>query len=219
VSVMTETQDCARSLRLPAGERVMLRPIGPCDRDALQDYVRGLSRASRYNRFFQALQELPRADLDCVIHFDQEYQLALLAETSIGGLPIVIGETRCAFATDRLEAECALSVADAWHGRGLGTLLVADIECRARCGARYLSGDVLRSNEPMKALARKTGFLAADVPRDARLIRIVKDLVAATQGTFASIRYFDRPSLLASNSLGPQNGFSVTAPRHGLPNG
>ncbi len=168
----------ARSLRLPAGECVTLRPIGPCDRDPLQGYVRGLSRESRYNRFFHALQELPRADLDRVLHFDQKYQLALLAETCMEGLPIGIGEIRCAFATDRFEAECALSVADAWHGRGLGTLLVADIECRARClGARYLSGDVLRSNAPMKALARKTGFLAADVPRDARLIRIVKDLV------------------------------------------
>jgi hypothetical protein len=29
----------------------------------------------------------------------------------------------------------------------------------------------------MKALARKTGFFLADVSRDARLVRIVKDLV------------------------------------------
>ena len=54
---------------------------------------------------------------------------------------------------------------------------MADIECRARSlGAEYLCGDVLRSNEPMKALARKNGFRMADVPRDARLVRIMKDL-------------------------------------------
>ena len=75
------------------------------------------------------------------------------------------------------QGEFALSIADDWHGKGLGSLLVADIECRARSlGARHLVGDVLRSNASMKALARKMGFLLGDVPRDARLVRIVKDL-------------------------------------------
>jgi hypothetical protein len=54
---------------------------------------------------------------------------------------------------------------------------MADIECRARSfGTRYLVGDVLRSNARMKALARKMGFLQGDVPRDTRLVRIVKAL-------------------------------------------
>lgn len=76
-----------------------------------------------------------------------------------------------------IRATTGFSVVDDWRGKGLGTLLVADLECRARSlGARHLAADVLRSNEPMKALARKTGFLTADVPDDARLVRIVKDL-------------------------------------------
>ena len=90
---------------------------------------------------------------------------------------IVIGEARYALSPDGLESEFALSVADDWRGMGLGTLLIADIECRVRTlGARHLSGEVLRSNQLMKALAQKNGFLTADVPRDARLVRIVKDL-------------------------------------------
>jgi hypothetical protein len=39
-----------------------------------------------------------------------------------------------------------------------------------------LTAEILRANEPMKALALKTGFGMADVPRDARLVRIVKEL-------------------------------------------
>jgi GNAT superfamily N-acetyltransferase len=89
----------------------------------------------------------------------------------------VIGEARFALAPNRLEGEFALSIADDWRGKGLGTLLMADIECRARSfSARYLVGDVLRSNARMKALARKMGFLQGDVPRDTRLVRIVKAL-------------------------------------------
>ncbi len=153
------------------------RSISPRDAGVLQAYVRRLSPESRYNRFFAALNELPPAELDHVIHLDRRYELALLAETRVNDTPIVIGEAHYAFAPDRLECEFALSVADDWRSKGLGTLLMAEIECRARnIGARRLGGDVLRSNEPMKALARKNGFLMVDVPRDARLVRIMKDL-------------------------------------------
>ncbi len=163
-----------RALRLPAGECVTFRPTGPRDAGVLQAYVRGLSPESRYDRFFGALYELPPGELDRVIHLDR---MALLAEARVDDAPIVIGEARYALAPDRLEGEFALSVADDWRGKGLGMLLMADIECRARgLGVGHLCGDVLRSNQPMKALARKNGFLMADVPRDARLVRIVKDL-------------------------------------------
>jgi hypothetical protein len=58
--------------------------------------------------------------------------------------------------------------------------LLADVECRARnLGARYLVGDVLRSNEAMQAFARKAGFTMTGVPGDARLVRIVKDLAVS----------------------------------------
>jgi GNAT superfamily N-acetyltransferase len=172
----------AGALPLPAGERVSLRQITPRDAGALQAYIRGLSSESRYNRFFGALNELPQAELDRVTHLDRKYELALLAETTVNGGSIVIAEARYTFSPDRFECQYALSVADDWRGKGLGVLLVTDLECRARSlGARHLAADVLRSNEPMKALAHKTGFLMADVPRDAKLVRIVKDL-ALSQG-------------------------------------
>ena len=165
------------ALLLAAGECMTFRPITPDDAAVLQAYVRGLSPESRYNRFFGALQELPPAELEHVTHLDRKYDLALLAETNVGGGSIVIGEARHAFAPDRHECEFALSVADGWRRRGIGTLLVADMERRATSlGARRIAADALHSNKPMKALARKTGFCLANVPSDARLIRIVKDL-------------------------------------------
>src|SRR6266700_756132 len=139
--------------------------------------VRALSPDARYNRFFGPLRELPPAEIERVTHLDVRNQLALLAQTRIDGGWSPIGEARYALAPDRLDCEFALSVADDFRGKGLGTLLLADLERRARSlGARYLVGDVLRSNEAMQALARKAGFAMAGVPRDAKLVRIVKDL-------------------------------------------
>ena len=169
--------DFAGVLRLPAGADVTLRPVSPDDGGALQAYVRALSQQSRYNRFFAALNELPPSELEHVTHLDRHCELALLAETCILGAPLVIAEARYAFSRERRECEFALSIADAWRRKGIGTLIMADMERRARSlGAERLVADVLRSNEPMKALARKAGFTLADVPRDAKLIRIVKDL-------------------------------------------
>jgi GNAT superfamily N-acetyltransferase len=197
----------ARALHLPDGERVTLRPIGPRDASVLQAYVRGLSPESRYNRFFGALYELPPAELDRVIHLDRKYELALLAEARVDGAPIAIGEARYALAADRLEGEFALSVADDWRGKGLGTLLMADIECRARSfGAGHLCGEVLRSNQPMKALARKNGFRMADVPRDGRLVRIVKDLALSRGAGSSGMVTAPNPAISAWSALSSRSG-------------
>lgn len=175
-----------------------LRPIGPRDAGVMQAYVRGLSPDSRYHRFFGALYELPPAELERVIHLDRKYELALLSETRVDGAAFVIGEARYALAPDRLEGEFALSVADDWRGKGLGTLLMADIECRATSlGAEHLCGDVLRSNEPMKALARKNGFRMADVPRDARLVRIKKDLALSRSADSSGMVTAANPAIAA----------------------
>ncbi len=175
-----------RGLRLSPGVTVTLRPIGPSDAGILQAYVRGLSPEARYDRFFGGLSELPPAELDRVIHLDQKHDLVQLAETWVDGALTVIGETRFALATNRLEGEFALSIADNWHGRGLGRLLIADIERRAESlGVRYLVGDVLRSNTSMKALARKMGFLLREVPRDPRLVRVVKEVRLGASGPAA----------------------------------
>ena len=165
------------ALRLPGGEPVTVRPVCPQDSEVLQVYVRALSPDARYKRFFGPLRELPPAELDRVIHLDPPNQLGLIAQTRVDG---VIGEARYALSPDRLDCEFALSVAEGWHGKGVGTLLLDDLESRARSlGAHRLVGDMLRTNAAMQALARKAGFATADVPLDARTIRIVKDLAPA----------------------------------------
>jgi GNAT superfamily N-acetyltransferase len=167
---------------LADGTRVTVRPACPTDAGRIQEFVRDLAPSSRYDRFLAPMNELSPAEL-ARIGAGETRQATLLAETKIAGARIMIGEARYA-ATDGVTCEIALSVAEAWRGRGLGMLLMDALECRARSlGAGMLVGDVLRSNAAMRTLARKSGFDQAGVPADARLVRIVKDISAARVGT------------------------------------
>jgi len=169
------------AVRLPDGMRVTIRPASPWDAGRIQDYVRSLSLPSRYDRFLAAMNELSPAELARVGGSDHRHG-TLIAETRIGGARIMIGEARYALGSDGKTSEIALSVADAWHGRGLGTLLMDYLECWARrCGVATLVGDVLRTSTAMRKLARKAGF-GTGVPDDARLVRIVKDISVARVG-------------------------------------
>jgi len=166
--------------RLPDGTRVTVRAACPRDAVRIQDYVRSLLPSSRYDRFLAPLNELSPTEL-ARIGGDGEKQATLIAEMKIGGARIIIGEARYTAGGDA--CEIALSVAEAWRGRGLGSLLMDCLECRARkFGIPRLVGDVLRSNAAMRTLARKFGF-DTGVPADARLVRIVKDISAARIGT------------------------------------
>jgi GNAT superfamily N-acetyltransferase len=166
-------------LWLPNGARVTVRRACPWDTGRIQDYFRGLTPFSRYDRFLAPVNDLSPAELARIGNGD-ERRATLIAETKVAGARIVIGEARYA-AADGV-TEIAVSVADGWRGLGLGTLLMDMLECRARSlGATMLIGDVLRSNAAMRTLARKSGF-DTGVPADPRLVRIVKYISAARIG-------------------------------------
>jgi GNAT superfamily N-acetyltransferase len=94
----------------------------------------------------------------------------------------MIGELRYAVPSDSA-CEFAISVADDWRGKGLGRLLLDDLQCRMRAlGVESLVGDVLRSNDTMLAFARKAGFDIAAQSGDPRAVRIVKDISAPQAG-------------------------------------
>jgi GNAT superfamily N-acetyltransferase len=162
---------------LPGGERMTIGVVRPQDAGALQGYFRALSNESRYRRFLGALAELSAKQLARITEMSGPDEVALLAFAETGNTSCLVGEAVLASTADSTRSEFALSVTDAWQRKGVGAALLADLECRARMrGARYLYGDVLRTNTPMKNLARKAGFALRSPLTDARLIEIVKDL-------------------------------------------
>ena len=180
----------AAIFRLAGGEAVTIRPIRPDDAGRLQDHFRGLSDESRRKRFLGAVNELPAREIARLAHMDRPHQLALVACADDGRGGVLVAEAVHAMAPEGAQCEFALSVTDAWQRRGLGTLLLRLIECRARLiGARHLIGEVLRTNAAMKCLARRRGFSLRTPVLDARLVEIVKDLSLPQTGAPCDERF------------------------------
>ena len=185
---MNEPGDSSRNaqtctFRLLQGERITVRAIRPQDADSLQAYVRGLSSETRRNRFLAAVSELTPARVEHLIHMDRPDKVALLGFARTGAESQIVAEAMLVKAANSRRCEIALSVADAWQRKGVGTLLLRTLECRARMlGAHFLFGDVLRTNTAMKCLARKAGFSIRTPFTDARSVEVDKDLSMLQSG-------------------------------------
>ena len=169
-------------LRLRTGKSVTVRFVEPRDAEALQAYFRALSVRSRYNRFLGAMSELPKNQLDRFIHVGEDDRFSVVATMEIDGIETIVGEARYAFNTDTGSFEFGLSIDDRWQGHGIGSALLANLQCRAAAfGAKRLFGDTLRSNEVMISLARKSGYGFTQSPGDWKLVRFEKHIDVAPQ--------------------------------------
>ena len=169
-------------LRLRTGKSVTVRFVEPRDAEALQAYIRSLSVRSRYNRFLGAMSELPKNQLDRFIHVGEDDRFSVVATMEIDGIETIVGEARYAFNTDTGSFEFGLSIDDRWQGHGIGSALLANLQCRAAAfGAKRLFGDTLRSNEVMISLARRSGYAFTQSPGDWKLVRFEKHIDVAPQ--------------------------------------
>ena len=164
-------------LRSRDGEAITVRFVEPRDAEALQNYFRGLSSRSRYNRFFGAISELPPTLLDRFIHVGEADQFSVVATMKVDGFETIVGEARYSFDFETSSFEFGLSIDDRWQGHGIGKALLKNLECRAAAfGAEHLFGDTLRSNDAMIGLARKSGYGFTRSPGDWKMIRFEKHI-------------------------------------------
>jgi RimJ/RimL family protein N-acetyltransferase len=169
-------------LRTEGGERVTVRFVEPRDAEALQSYYRSLSTRSRYNRFFGAMSELPKALLERFTHVSEADGFTVVATAQVDGFETIVGEARYMLHQETSSVEFGLSVADRWQGQGIGAALIKNLACRAAAfGAGTLFGDTLRSNSVMTRLARKAGFAFVQHPHDWKLVRFEKELAVAPE--------------------------------------
>jgi len=168
------------TLRTWQGEALKLRFVEPRDTDELQHYFRSLSSRSRYNRFFGAISELPKGLLNDFLRIGERERFTVVATTVVDGFETILAEARYALHAETSTLEFGLSVDDRWHGRGIATALLKNLECRAAAlGAEHMFGDTLRSNETMISLARKSGFSFVNHPDDWKLVRFDKEINVA----------------------------------------
>lgn len=141
------------------GGTAHVRPIRPEDADALQAFHVGQSQRSTYFRFFAPLERLPDAELARFTRVDHTDRVALVAVTQEGADERIIAVARY----DRTEqgtAEVAFNVADAHHGRGLGSVLLEHLAAAAReRGVHRFTAEVLPQNGRMLAVFREAGYV------------------------------------------------------------
>lgn len=142
-------------LGLRDGTRLAVRPIRPEDVELEKRFVDGLSERSRYHRFMQYLPQLTPRMLARFTQLDYDRELALVVLHA--GEFVAVG--RYAPNQDGETAEFALTVADAWQGKGIGRALLQRLRQEAKkAGYRALYGNILEANHEMLELALRLGF-------------------------------------------------------------
>ena len=159
------------------GTRVAIRPLRPDDLDREMRFVAGLSQETLYLRLQYSSRNVSREDAVRLLELDYHDRLAIGALVATQEGDSIVGVSRYARIEDSDEAECAIVVADAWHGRGLGTELMRSLGIAARKrGIRALVGTSLAENQRILDWARRFGFDAQTEPNTGGMVRVTLDL-------------------------------------------
>jgi RimJ/RimL family protein N-acetyltransferase len=159
-------------VELRDGSQVIVRAIRPEDRAAIERAFEQLSQRSRYQRFMTAIDELSPAQLDYLTLVDHHDHEALIAFDPQSGDGVAVA--RFVRLEDGVSAEAAVTVIDAWQGRGLGLAICNLLAERAReegierftallLAANEQMHDVLASLGPATVLSREAGTVEVEV--------------------------------------------------------
>jgi GNAT superfamily N-acetyltransferase len=177
---------------------VGIRPIEADDKEALLAGFLRLSDDSRYKRFLTPMETLTTSQLAYLTEVDHRDHEALIAFDLSNGDVVGVGRY-VRESPDR--AEAAVTVADDWQGKGLGTALTRVLAGRAvEEGITCFTALLLAENKEMVGLLAGVGEvevtaregeaiqvlvpLAPEVVKDPAL-RSVLRAVAATDGGLA----------------------------------
>ncbi len=147
---------------LADGTPVRLDLIGPRDRDDLVAGFSGLSRQSRYLRFFSAMPQLAGPLLDNLLNTDGERHAAVgarLIEPDGRIAAPIVGVARYFRAIDpELDtAEPAVAVIDRLQGHGLGGLLLKALTRHARArGITKMRAHALADNDRIRQILARS---------------------------------------------------------------
>jgi acetate---CoA ligase (ADP-forming) len=155
-------QDSVESGRLILrdGTTALIRVAQPEDREALGAFFEQLSPESRQRRFFSL--SIPGGQwIDVLCNpSNPRKQLTLIVVRAAGGAPRIIATG--SYLTEKEQdhmAEVALAVDDAFHGKGLGSLLLERLALLAvRHGIRHFWAVTHVDNRPMLEVFHRSGF-------------------------------------------------------------
>ncbi len=149
------------------GSEVTIRALRKEDAELERDFIHTLSPESRWMRFLGQIGESSDSLIRKLTELDYRHDMAFIALSREGGTAREVGVSRYSLAPDGQSCECAITVADAWQGKGLGTVLMRDlIDIARRRGIRSMFSIDANENERMRELARDLGFKREQDPDD-----------------------------------------------------
>lgn len=152
-------------VRLRSGDTVLVRTLCPDDQAGLGALFDELSSSSRFQRFLSGKPAVSTRALRRLTDVDHRDHEALVAVTDDGDdNGKVVGEARwIRDRDDRSTAEMAITVADEWQQRGLGTALAHDLAGRAaEEGVDRFTAEVLTDNSGIRRLVEHVGEVDDD---------------------------------------------------------
>ena len=137
------------------GSVAHMRPIRPQDAAGIVEMHSKQSEESIYLRFFAPIKHLPDRDLHRFTHVDHDQRVALVATVR----DEIIGIARYDRLDDPSLAEVAFNISDAYHGRGVGSVMLEHLAAIGReSGVTRFVADVLPQNQKMMKVFTDAGF-------------------------------------------------------------
>ena len=140
-------------IALRDGSTVHVRPAGPEDVERIERFLGKLSDEARSFRFFSAATDIGQM---ARLFTETRGGTSLLAVTSDDGKVVGHGQY---FPDGADGAEIAFAVANDWQGRGIATVLLAQLaEAAVAEGVHHFTAVVMTSNRKMLGTFRDSGF-------------------------------------------------------------
>jgi GNAT superfamily N-acetyltransferase len=150
------------------GTRVLIRPIHKEDAALEREFIEHLSARSKRLRFLGAIGAASDTLVRQLTEFDDQREAAFAALVARDGAKHFVGVSRFSLGADRKSCECAITVADEWQHKGLGTLLMRHlIDVARERGVREMVSLDAAENPEMRELAEYLGFSREADPLDA----------------------------------------------------
>jgi acetyltransferase len=164
-----------RTLTLPDGRRVAVRPVRPEDESLYEEFFRHVGPDDLRLRFFGPVRTIGPAFIARLTQIDYGRSIALLALDETSGA--LMGVVRLHADPNHETGEYAILLRSDLKGIGLGfALMQLIVEYARKEGLRRIHGDVLRENTVMLKMCRELGFEIAESRDDRSLYFVSLDL-------------------------------------------
>jgi len=172
---MTAPPETVENWTLLDGSAATMRPIRASDMELERAFVRNLSPQSKFKRFMGELKELSPEQLHAFTHPDHEREsVYVVIRSSVAGEEEIAVARYMVVEPEAKSCEFAITIADAWQGKGVAGRLMRTLirDARAR-GLETMHGYVLGANARMLDFVRKLGF-RIEFDRDDPAVRIAR---------------------------------------------